>query len=232
MSEPKNARLLRAERILTWYGPVLGHDLPNLLVAILGLLQVLELEDGQRLSDDGKDYLRRIADTAHRAQDMVRLLKDIGRAGEEAGPVERVAVADLFHELATEMKVLFPARRMEYDFSVQAPEVAVPRRLLHRALAQLLRQVVLAGPPACQRLALGSRATPAGIELWVADGVAVPPGRAAAALGSPAAADGGAWETRLGFALVAELADAWGGTFRTAAEAGRGTIYTLVVPGP
>src|SRR5438552_1922652 len=78
-----------AERVLAYMQPALGHDLPNLLVAVQGLLQILELDERDRLSSDGRDYLRRLSATTQRAQALVRMLKDLGRASQDAGLVEK-----------------------------------------------------------------------------------------------------------------------------------------------
>jgi signal transduction histidine kinase len=216
--------LERAERILACSRPVLGHDLPNALVAIQGLLKVLELEEGDHLSSDGREYLRRVTAATQRAQGMVRLLKDLARAGEEPGPVECIALDDLFREVTAVMKQLYPGRPAGYDFNIEAPVVAVPRRLLHQALAQLLHNVIPHLPEVGPRLAMGSRDTPTGIEVWVADGAQVPPA------GKPASDEGARRESRLGFALVGELADAWGGMFRISSDTGSGNLYTLLIP--
>jgi signal transduction histidine kinase len=217
-------RLRRAERLLAYYRPVLGHDLPNLLVAILGLLQILELEEGAHLGPEGQDYLRRLRDSTHRAQATVRLLKDIGRAAEDPGPAEGVPLADLVDEVTALVKLLYPERSIEYDLSIQVPVVVLPRRLLHRALTQLLRHVVDRLPGAQSHLQIGSRTMPEGIEVWVADGAGEPPAGTTVRPGGD-----GTCETRLGLALVAELADAWGGTFRPTFVPGQGNTYTFLI---
>jgi signal transduction histidine kinase len=216
-----NIPAARAERVLASFRPALGHDLPNLLVGLRGMLQMLESEQRDRLSNDGQDYLRRVVGATQRVQGLVHLLNNIARAGDDNGPAERVPLADLYREVTAVMKQLYPDRAVGYDLHIQVPVVVAPRRALHQALAQLLRMTLVAVPTARPQLELGSQQTAAGVELWLADG-------AVTAAGRPAA---GEWETRLGFALVRELADTWGGTFRVTAEAGRGNVYTLLVPG-
>src|SRR5688500_10101431 len=55
----------------------LAHDLPNQLVALQGLARVLEMEEGDRLGPDGKDYLRRMAAGAQRAHANIRSLAEM-----------------------------------------------------------------------------------------------------------------------------------------------------------
>jgi K+-sensing histidine kinase KdpD len=223
-------RLRRAERVLACYRPAVGHDLPNLLVAIQGLLQLMNLEEGDRLSGTGRDYLRRLAATTQRAQDMVRLLRDVALAGDAPVPAERVSLAEMLREVTAEMKQLYPACTIGYDLGIQVPVVMAPRRVLHQALVQLLRQVIPTVVAARQRLEMGSRETPAGIELWLAGRPPASPDGSEPAPEKLAPNAGNAREARLALGLVGELADAWGGTFRVNSEAGRGTIYTLLVP--
>src|SRR5262245_65240084 len=59
----------------------LGHELPNQILAVQGLARVLEWEDGGRLSDAGKDYLRRLAAAAERVHGLVRTLAAVVRPG-------------------------------------------------------------------------------------------------------------------------------------------------------
>lgn len=54
----------------------LGHELPNYLVAIQGLARVLEMDQAQRLDDEGKDHLRRVAVAAQRAHELTLTLAD------------------------------------------------------------------------------------------------------------------------------------------------------------
>src|SRR5262245_42244724 len=79
----------RAERLLAAMHKVFSHDLPNQLVVIQSLLGLLG-DEASRLSDEGRDMLRRIGAAAGRAGDMVYFLKDMAR---QAGEV------DLLHRL-------------------------------------------------------------------------------------------------------------------------------------
>jgi signal transduction histidine kinase len=221
-------RLARAERVLACFQRALGHDLPNQLVALRGLLQVLELEEGGRLSAEGRDYLRRLATVTGRLQDLLGTLKTIGRAAADPGPAEEVSLAELACEAAAEVKQVFPARAVTYHMCFQAPAVRTCRRPLQRAVVELVRIFLAeAGDPAGPvHLRLDSRATPDGVELSVGRH---PEGAAASPTvpgGEPTAAG------RLTLALVRELADTWGGTLTRADEPGRGTVFTIFVRPP
>src|SRR5262245_32158836 len=62
-------RLEQTERLLACFRRAAGHDLPNQLVGLQGLLHVLELEEADRLSADGRAYLQRLVAAARRAHE-------------------------------------------------------------------------------------------------------------------------------------------------------------------
>src|SRR5262245_57266359 len=67
----------RAERLLTCFRKAIRHDLSNQLVALHGMLHLVEEEEFERLSADGQDYVRRASAAARRAVVMVQTLKDL-----------------------------------------------------------------------------------------------------------------------------------------------------------
>jgi hypothetical protein len=214
-------RLARAERVLATVQQALNHDLPNLLVAIQGLLQVVELEEAERLSASGQDCLRRAAASTRRVHETLTMLRALGRAAAEAGPAEEVALAELAREAAAEVRQLFPGRTVTYHLRLQVSAVRVPRRSMQRAVVELTRIVLgESDAPGCH-LQLDSRHTPGGIELLfgpVAEGGGQEPGPH-----PPAAA-------RLGVALVREVADTWGGTLTQSEGPGPAPRFVLRVP--
>ena len=70
----------RIDHLLALLQKALGHDLPNQLLAIQGLARQLEMDQTERLDDEGKDYLCRLAAAARRTHDEVRGLADLVRA--------------------------------------------------------------------------------------------------------------------------------------------------------
>jgi signal transduction histidine kinase len=210
----------RAERLLGDMQRSINHDLPNQMVAILGLLQVLELEEQGRLSPEGRDYLRRLAAITRRVQETLTLLRAIGRAAADAGPAENVTLADLARDAAAEVRQQPPARAITCPLQLQAPTVRVCRRSLQRAVVGLIRAALQESDASDYHLALGSRATPAGVELVVGPWA----GQAAPAPVSAERAD------PLLLALVRELACAWGGSLTVTEEPGRGRLFTLLIP--
>jgi signal transduction histidine kinase len=225
---PRDAarRLARAERVLACLQHSLNHDLPSQLVAIQGLLQILELEEAPRLSPDGQDYVRRLAATARRAQALVSTLRAIGRAAAETGPPEEVSLAELAREVIAELKSGFPNRAVTYHLRLAGPPLRTYRQHLHRALAELLRLVLRGGYGL--HVLLESRSCPEGVLLTVGRHLPAPAegGEPAA---KPSPPPGPPEPDELPLALVRELADTWGGCLTVHADPQRGTLFTILV---
>jgi signal transduction histidine kinase len=226
-------RLARAERLLGHLRTALSHDVSNQLVAVQGLLQLLQMEEAARLSPEGQDYVRRASSAAHRAQGLIGTLKELARLGWEHVPAREVISLDgLTHELAAEVKALHPACTLECRLAHDAVRVAAPGRLLHQALLRLLRSL-LAGGGGARRVGIRSRLTPGGVELTVAESPAEarpdlpqPPRRAPAD-------EAPAWTgERHDWALVQELVAACGGSLGAWSDLGRHGHFTLVLPAP
>src|SRR5258708_14346566 len=83
-TEPDAAELQRrlefAEQLLACFQQVVGHELPNHLIAIQGLARVLEIEEGASLNPESREYLRRLGANAGRGQLLPSPLAGIGRA--------------------------------------------------------------------------------------------------------------------------------------------------------
>lgn len=146
----------------------LGHDLPNQLVALQGLLRLLADAEGNRLGPEGRDVLERLTASARGAHALVAALAQLVRLQRQSPPAETV---DL-EEVLVEGKRLALGLGVEYDLPT-AMLLAVPRNALRQVLVVLLRflasagaagarlGVTCTGPTATLRLAgLGAQLTP------------------------------------------------------------------------
>jgi signal transduction histidine kinase len=227
-SDP-DQRLERAERLLAFFRRTLNHDLPNHLVAIQGLLQIVTLEEADRLSPAGREYVQRLVAAAARTHALVRGLAAIGRVGGSLCRAEPIPFAEVAREAIAEVNQLFPARAIEYHLEAALPTLTLPRAPLQQVLVQLLRNAVQAasdrvGP----RITVGARATPTLEEFWVADN-----GRGLSAeqqqqlqeffTGQDKLALGGG----LGLVLVRQIVEWWGGSLRVQSTPGQGSVFTV-----
>ena len=160
-SEPGEAR---AARLLRGMHKVFSHDLPNQMVVLQSLLQMLQMEELDRLSADGQEYVERLNSAARRAGGLVRFLKEMGRLYNYEPQFEEIALAALARELRAELNQLYPAQALEYEWHWEEPTVRADHRPFYQALLGLLQGRVEMAGAAC-RIGAGSRATPGGIEL-------------------------------------------------------------------
>lgn len=157
----------RADRLLTKMHRVLSHDLPNQIVALQSLLQLLELEEAARLGDEGRECVQRLHRVARKAAGQVRFLKEMGRLGTSRPCVGSVTMAPLLREVASELHLQMPAIAVSCRLvSDSGPFVADPRRLV-LAVVEIARFLLERFPPVPCSLRVGSNATADGIEVRV-----------------------------------------------------------------
>lgn len=191
-----------AERLLACFGKACNHDLSNQMVALQGMLHLLQHEEQERLSEQGKDELRRAVAAARRAADMVQTLKDLMKWAACAEKTEQITLLDLVRTVQTELSRLYSDRTVEYDLSIAAPVVTAGRRGLFRLLVDLGRLAVSVAPEGKVRVEIASTASAAGVEIRLGLSQDALPGRP----GAPAFAG---LEHRFEFLVARELAATW-----------------------
>ena len=98
----------RADRLLGKMDRVLSHDLPNQIVAVQSLVQLLEMDKMSRLGPEGRECISRLHRVARRAHGMVRFLKELSRLHAPPRRVEEVAPATVIRELRAELHQQVP----------------------------------------------------------------------------------------------------------------------------
>jgi signal transduction histidine kinase len=225
-------RLDYAEQLLACFQQVVGHELPNHLIAIQGLVRVLELEEGAGLNPESREYLKRLAASAGRVQTLTSAVAEIGRARRDSQKWEVLAPIEVAREAAAEINQLFPEHAIEYHFSEPTLCVLASRPALHRVYVQLLRNAVQAANPGQGvRVDVGTRMTSEAAELWVADhGRGLTPERRQQLQdflsGSIPLFPG----PGLGLVLVRQVLSRWEGSLAVDSEQGRGSVFTIRLP--
>jgi hypothetical protein len=213
--------LERLQRRLQAVAKILNHDFPNQLVAVQGLLQLV-LEEKDRLSDDGREYLRRLGGAATRAQDMAHGLKTLARLATATERPERIILKDLAEEAAAEIKKLSPGTTIEYDFPMTV-EVSANRQPLRQAFVELIRlSLSLSG---ASTVYVDSDRPPGGVEIAIGPRPASPKPPPSAVSSQKRV-----WESRLEYLLAHELVEIVGGTLRIPDHPRRGEMFSVVVP--
>jgi signal transduction histidine kinase len=222
-----------AQRVLESLRRVLSHDLPNHLVTVQGLAQMLEMDEQDRLSADGRDYLQRLSGAAHRAHTLIRALADLAEIGLRGGSIETVSLGEVIREAAAAAKHLCQGRNIEYHLLDSPMLLRLPPGGLRQVLVHLIHNGVQAvGDERRPRIEVGARLTPAGQEVWVADnGRGLSPEQLRRVQEYLAGRETRAPSPGLGLLLLRLTLETWGGSARVESQPGQGSKFTLVIPG-
>jgi light-regulated signal transduction histidine kinase (bacteriophytochrome) len=161
-SAVKSATPARAERILRGMHKVYSHDLPNQLVVLQSLLQLLQMEELDRLSPDGREYVERLTSAARTTGSMVRFLKEMGRLHGYQPQLEDITLSVLGRELSAELNQMCPRVSLAYEWDWQVPTVRADYRPFSQAILALLQARIDVLPGLACRVEAGSRETMAG----------------------------------------------------------------------
>jgi signal transduction histidine kinase len=225
-------RLDVLNRLLLGIQKAVGHELPNQIVAQRGMLQLLEMEDGERLSDNGRDYLRRVSAATSRAGNLIGALSEIVRFFRQPHVPEAVILAEVAHEAGLEVIRLFPGTNIEYDLLESLPLLAVPRRALQMALVHLLRNGAGAAlPDRPMRIVVRAQPSATSVDVAVIDnGSGIAANRGNRLFEPFPGFDPNATGIGLGLFVARLLVDSWGGTIRFDSDVGRGSTFTFSAP--
>lgn len=168
------ACLMRSERLLHGMHKVLSHDLPNQMVALKGLLQLVELEEAKRLSAEGREYLRRLQIAAARAVDLARFLKEMDRLNTFAIRPETIQLEALGRELEGDLRRHGGDAKVVFNWRWDAPTLEGDPRIFRAAFSELwsvlllhrgnLRQVTGDSKRRCDNVELSFRLVYSGVD--------------------------------------------------------------------
>jgi hypothetical protein len=153
-NEPLGASM-RSDRLLRGMHKVFNHDLPNQIVSLQSLLQMLQEEEYDRLSDDGREYVNRLQNVTQRVSEMVRFLKEMNKLNACAGKPEAIALDLLAREIQGTLKQHFPRTEFAFVWQWSIPTIVGDYRTFMQALTEILTCLMPASADAC-RLEAGS----------------------------------------------------------------------------
>jgi signal transduction histidine kinase len=216
--------------LLGCFQKVLGHELANQLVATQGLLRLLEFEEGQHLTSEGRDYLRRLSAGAERSHSLISGLADIISALRRVEPAQPVPLTETLHEVAAEVKQLFADRDPAFEFDILIPTLVVPPHGFRRVVSKLSQHAIQSTEQEHPQIVVRVVPSAAGVELRVTDNGPALSAEQVERLFDPS---GGGSRDRLGLVLARTLVENWGGTIRAQAHAeGRNTLTVWLPSGP
>jgi hypothetical protein len=216
----------RSDRLLRTMRPVLSHDLPNQLVALQGLLQMLELDEAASLGAPAQETVFRLQRVARRTCEMARFLREVERLGSYQCRLEEVQLARLMREVQGELQQRCPDVALACAFAGDVNTVFADARLLTHALVEVLRCLVdnKTGTMALQLTArhLGQDTELRGELRW--------PSTPAASAIRPVQSDCPRLNKRLEIVLAQELLAACGGRLTQVQENADCSPFALLLP--
>ena len=216
------------DRLLHLLQKALGHELPNQLIAIQGLARLLDLEERDRLSEDGRNYLERLVAAAQRTHELVRSLAEVVRACRLGPPSQPVALEQGLREATAELGLVPPA--IDVQLPADGPMLPVPGPALRQLLVELLRNARQAAAPG-RPLRIEVGALPGGdrVTFWVRDnGRGVAPDKLPKLFEPFAVREGS--RAGVGLLLVRQIVDHHGGTIEVESIPGEGSRFTISFP--
>jgi hypothetical protein len=219
----------RADRLLRKMHPVLSHDLPNQMVALQSLLQMLERERADQTTAQDQETVQRLHRVAGKTGTMVRFLRELGRLNTYPCRMEEVQVAGLIREIKVELHQHVAAGSLECQLAGDVKTLVADRRLLTQALVELLRCLIERRPAGPCSLRMIARATEEGTELR---GELSWPGEASPVPAENIGPDPTSLKQRLEIVLAHELLAACGVRLAQVRALPDHAVFTLFVPNP
>ncbi len=130
----------RAQRLLRGMHKVFSHDLPNQVVVLQSLLRLLQVEEIDRLSPDGREYVARLASAATKAGAQVRFLKEMSRLHSYQPRLHDLALPSLARELEADLNQPGRVGVIEYQWHWQRGSIRVDQRTFCQGLLGLLQE--------------------------------------------------------------------------------------------
>jgi light-regulated signal transduction histidine kinase (bacteriophytochrome) len=140
----------QADRLLRQMHQVCSHDLPNQMVVLQSLLKLLSLEESANLSDEGREFVRRLQNATRHASGMVRFLKEMGSLKTRAARLEPIALAQLARELQGGLQHLYPDRQFAFEWDWRVPAIVGDTRLFVQAILELFAGLSHANGQQCR----------------------------------------------------------------------------------
>lgn len=227
--------LTEANRELEAFSYTVSHDLRAPVRAINGFAQLLDEHAGAALDGEGR---RLVTNIVRSSRHMGRLIDDLlafaqlGRRAIEVGPVP---IAGVVERVVDELRPMADAQGARIEISPAPPTVRGEPTLLHQILLNLVANAIEYHRPGVRPVVrIGWREAGARVEISVSDeGLGIAPEHHARIFAMferlhPSSTHPG---TGIGLAVVAKAVALLQGEVRLDSAAGRGSTFTVSLPG-
>lgn len=227
--------------------PVTGKFLANMsdefrtsLTSISGFADSLKAGNAGDLSDQAKEYVDAILQSADRLSDQINTVLDYSQIDAGALPLalEQTDVPTLVAQIATSKTAMANAAQVELqvDVSNAAGDIALDPKRITQAVGQVLDNAIRYNKSGGQVVML-ARWQGDALELMVSDNGPGMPEADVQRMSSDSAVrknadSNGSMTQGLGLSLAREIIELHGGTFHLHSASGEGTVVIMVVPRP
>lgn len=133
-----------AERLVAAMHATCSHDLPNQILALQSLINLMEMDAVIPAGAAGHEYLTRLKAVAEKTAGMSDFLKAMLRLARYTPQPRTLAVLELFRELIAEAKSAFDMP-LAWDVRGLSGNVWADRSLVYPSLGDLLRALTAGG---------------------------------------------------------------------------------------
>ncbi len=98
-------KLNQSNQELESFAHIASHDLQEPLRKVLAFGDLVKVGFGDKLGDEGKDYIDRMQSASHRMQDLINSLLMYSRVSTKAQPFEEVDLGKLTNEVVADLEI-------------------------------------------------------------------------------------------------------------------------------
>ncbi len=133
-----NAELSRKNKELDEFTYVVSHDLQEPLRTLIAFSDFLMRDQGDRLDDAGKEYVRYLVEASRRLRALIQDLLSLSRAGKVTAEFARVDLGEVVDVLKSDLSELIRTRNAEVRVLGPLPAVWGDRDRIGQLLANLV----------------------------------------------------------------------------------------------
>lgn len=239
--QEKNARLGRANEELSRknkeldeFTYVVSHDLQEPLRTLIAFSDFLMKDYGERLDDEGKEYVRFLVDASRRMRALINDLLSLSRAGKVTGEFTRINVEEVLETVRADLGERIRTSGAEVTVQLPLPPVWGDRNRLGQLFANLIGNGLKYNRSDHPSVVVGARDGDPGFAIFFVkdNGIGIDPQFHAKVfqifrrLHARDEYEG----TGAGLAICQKIVNAHGGKIWVESEAGRGSTFLMSLP--